>query len=80
MRSQQVIEKLRSLRQYALEQSEAVEIQWDAEDSHMVRYANSAVSLNSHEDITRLRVTVYGDHRQASSSQVVDFEDRKSVV
>lgn len=75
MRSQQVIEKLQSLRQYALEQSEAVEIQWDAEDSHMVRYANSAVSLNSHEDITRLRVTVYGDHRQASSSQVVDFDD-----
>lgn len=75
MRSQLIIEKLQALRQYALAQSEDVQIDWNAEKSHMVRYANSAVSLNSHEDMTRLEVTVYGDHRQASSSMIVDADD-----
>ena len=58
MRAQTVIERLRELRDYALTLGVPVRIDWSAEDSHMVRYANSAVSLNSKEEITCLGVTV----------------------
>jgi predicted Zn-dependent protease len=75
MRSQDVIAKLRELREYALAQGAKVQIIWSAEDSHMVRYANSAVSLNSNENLTRLEVTVYGDRKKASSGLVVDYEN-----
>lgn len=79
MRSQEVIEKLRSLRDYALTLGVPVRIDWSAEDSHMVRYANSAVSLNSHEDISRLQVTAYGDHKQTSTSLTAGYEDQEAM-
>ena len=79
MRAQSVIERLRELRDYALTLGVPVRIDWSAEDSHMVRYANSAVSLNSKEEITRLGVTVYGDHKQASTSLTVDEKDLEAM-
>lgn len=79
MRSQAVIEKLRYLRDYALTLGVPVRIDWSAEDSHMVRYANSAVSLNSKEEITRLQVTAYGDHKLASTRLTVDENDLEAM-
>ncbi len=79
MRPQTVIEKLKELREYALQQDALVQIMWNAENSRMVRYANSAVSLNSHEDITRLEVAAFGDHKQASASLTADEEDMAAM-
>ncbi|HZK29530.1 MAG TPA: metallopeptidase TldD-related protein [Clostridia bacterium] len=79
MRPQDVIAKLRELREYALTQKAKAQILWSAEDSHMVRYANSAISLNSDEKLTRLAVTVYGDHKQASTGLIVDYDDMETM-
>ena len=79
MRAQLVIEKLRELRDHALEQGAQVQIRWSSEDSRMVRYATSAVSLNSHEAITRLEVMALGDHRQATASLTADEGDMEAM-
>ena len=79
MGPQAVIEKLQALRDHALQRKADVYIQWSAEDSHMVRYANSAVSLNSHEAITRLQVAALGDHKQTSTRVTVDSQDLEAM-
>ncbi|NLA96507.1 MAG: hypothetical protein GX838_06675 [Clostridiaceae bacterium] len=79
MGPQAVIEKLQALRDHALQREADVYIQWSAEDSHMVRYANSAVSLNSHEAITRLQVAALGDHKQTSTRVTVDSQDLEAM-
>lgn len=79
MGPQAVIEKLRILRDHALLRKADVYIQWSAEDSHMVRYANSAVSLNSHEAITRLQVAALADHKQTSTMLTVDSQDLEAM-
>lgn len=79
MKPNAVIQTLRELRDYAVSKGVEAEIRWSAEDSHMVRYANSAISLNSHEAISRLQVTVFGDHRQTSASLTMDDEDMETM-
>lgn len=70
-----IIETLRELRRYALDRGAVAAIHWNAEDSHMVRYANSAISLNSHEDLVRMRVSVYDGRREATTGLIVDPAD-----
>lgn len=83
MRAATVIDQLQCLRDHALGRGARVQFRWTSEDSRMVRYANSAVSLNAHEAITRLEVMAYGDRRQASASLITDegnLEAMKATV
>ncbi len=75
MASNQIISKLRTLRDYAIAQGAKAHLEWKAEDSHLVRYANSAISLNTNERLTVLEVTVFDDHKIASSVLIVDEND-----
>jgi hypothetical protein len=58
MVSHEIISKLRILREYALAQGARAHLEWKAEDSHLVRYANSAISLNTNEHLTILEASV----------------------
>ncbi|HHW92969.1 MAG TPA: hypothetical protein GX734_00500 [Clostridiaceae bacterium] len=75
MASDQIISKLRTLREYALSKGARVHLEWTTEDSRLVRFANSAVSLNTTERLTILDVSVYGDDRHASTQLIVDEND-----
>ena len=64
---EQIIQTLNELRAYA--QSKGVEaiIEYHEEDSSLMRFANSAISLNTNEHLIRLEITAYdGKKRQAS--------------
>ncbi len=79
MASDQIISTLRTLRAYALAQGADIHIEWKAEDSHLVRYANSAVSLNTNERLTILKITAYGDHKCASANLIVGENDLQTM-
>jgi predicted Zn-dependent protease len=79
MASHEIFSKLRTLREYALAQGARAHLEWKAEDSHLVRYANSTISLNTNEHLTILEVTVYGDHKSASTTLIVDENDLDTI-
>jgi len=43
------------------------------EDSYLMRFANSAISLNTNEHLIRLEITVYDDKRRASYEMITDL-------
>jgi len=67
------------LREYALARGARAHLEWNAEDSHLVRYANSAISLNTNEHLTILEVSVYGDYKRASTTLIVDENDVETM-
>jgi len=75
MASNKIISKLRTLREYALDKGARVHFEWNTVDSRLVRFANSAISLNTTEHLTILDVSVYGDDKLASTQSIVDEND-----
>ncbi len=75
MASKNIISKLRTLREYALDKGARVHLEWNTEDSRLVRFANSAISLNTTERLTILDVSVYGEDKLASTQSIVDEND-----
>ena len=75
---EQIIAALQALRQYALEQTAgqgiAVGLDYHEEDSALVRFANSAVSLNTSEHLVRLTITACQDRRRASCQLITHLE------
>lgn len=79
MAKENAIKVLQELAAYARSKDAKAMFSWQSEDSRFVRYANSAVSLNTREILTKLEVTVYGDRKMASSSIMTDAEDLDSM-
>jgi predicted Zn-dependent protease len=79
MAKENAIKVLQELAAYARLKNARAMFFWQSEDSRFVRYANSAVSLNTREILTKLNVTVYGDRKKASSSIMTDAEDLDSM-
>ena len=72
-----ILETLKTLRQYALEKSleEGCEVSlfYHEEDSYLVRFANSAISLNTNEHLIRLEILAYTGQKRASCELVTDL-------
>jgi predicted Zn-dependent protease len=61
-----VLETLRDLRAYALAKGVEAGFLYHEEDSYLMRFANSAISLNTNEHLIRLEITAYQDRQRAS--------------
>lgn len=75
-----VFDTLSRLREYALARGAQATFSWQREDSRLVRYANSAISLNTTEDVTRLSVTAFEARRSVSINAVIDPYDVPAML
>lgn len=71
--------KLSALRAYAVHKGVKAALSLHREDSHLVRLANSGISLNTSEALTRVTVTAYAEHKTASVQMMCDLEDEKAL-
>ena len=69
---QRVIALLKELRAYALEKSLRAAIYYHEEDSYLMRFANSAISLNTNEHLVRLQISVYDGNKHADYEMIAD--------
>ncbi len=69
----QIIQTLQDLRQYALGKGYEIELFYHEEDSYLMRFANSAISLNTNEHLIRLEITAYSGRKRASYMLITDL-------
>lgn len=69
-----IIETLRTLRQYAVDRGYEVAIVYHEEDSYLMRFANSAISLNTNEHLIRLEVIAYDGKKRASFELITNLD------
>ena len=55
----QIINTLKTLRTYALQKGYDISLEYHEEDSYLMRFANSAISLNTNEHLIRLEITAH---------------------
>lgn len=70
---EQILQTLKDLRAYALEKGYEVSIFYHEEDSYLVRFANSAISLNTNEHLIRLSISAYEGKKRASYDLITDL-------
>jgi predicted Zn-dependent protease len=68
-----ILQTLRDLRAYALSKGYEVSIDYHEEDSALMRFANSAISLNTNEHLIRLSVTAYEGRKRAGYDLITDL-------
>jgi predicted Zn-dependent protease len=74
-----VISLLKELRAYALQKGLQAAIFYHEEDSYLMRFANSAISLNTNEHLIRLEITVYEEKKRATYSMIADPEKLEPI-
>ncbi|MBE0687216.1 MAG: hypothetical protein IH585_14595 [Anaerolineaceae bacterium] len=70
---EKILQTLTSLREYTLSKGVTAAFTYHEEDSYLMRFANSAISLNTNEHLIRLEITVYDDKRRASYEMITDL-------
>jgi PmbA protein len=65
-----ILQTLRDLRAYALAKGVEATFLYHEEDSYLMRFANSAISLNTNEHLIRLEITAYRDRQRASYEMI----------
>ncbi len=71
---ERILQTLRELRAYALSKAGLeVVIFYHEEDSYLMRFANSAISLNTNEHLIRLEIVAYADRKRASYEMITDL-------
>lgn len=68
-----ILQTLHDLRKYALAAGYEVELYYQEENGSLMRFANSAVSLNTSEHLIRLGIQATKDRRQASVNLITDL-------
>ena len=71
--SEKILQTLGALRDYALEKGYEISLYYHEEDSYLMRFANSAISLNTNEHLIRLEVTAYEGSKRASYAMITDL-------
>jgi predicted Zn-dependent protease len=69
-----IIQTLIALRAYALQKGREITLDYHEEDSYLMRFANSAISLNTNEHLIRLEITAYDGRKRASYGLITDLE------
>jgi PmbA protein len=72
---EQIIQTLQDLRHYALGKGYEIELFYQEEDSYLMRFANSAISLNTNEHLIRLEITAYSGRQRASYSLITNLDE-----
>lgn len=65
-----ILQTLRDLRAYALSKNVNATFFYHEEESYLMRFANSAISLNTNEHLIRLEITAYEDRKRASYEMI----------
>lgn len=69
---ERILQTLRDLRAYALSKNVEAAFFYHEEESCLMRFANSAISLNTNEHLIRLEITAFEDRRRASFEMITD--------
>ncbi len=77
--SNQVIDLLQKLRQSALSRGLQALISYHEEDSYLMRFANSAISLNTNEHLISLDFVAYDGRKKVSYGIIADPTDFDSM-
>ncbi len=75
----EIISLLRTLRQAALDRGLKATIHYHEEDSFLMRFANSAISLNTNERLVRLDFKAFDGRKTAQVASIVDPTDLDGV-
>jgi PmbA protein len=70
---EQILQTLKDLRQYAIGKGFVVDLFYHEEDSYLMRFANSAISLNTNEHLIRLEITAYSGTKRAGYELITDL-------
>ena len=70
---ERIFETLRELRRFALEKGAEATFLYHEEDSYLMRFANSAISLNTNEHLIRLEITTYDGQKRATYEMITDL-------
>jgi predicted Zn-dependent protease len=68
-----ILQALRTLCQYARENGYEIELYYHEEHSYLMRFANSAISLNTNEHLIRLNITAYSGRKRASYALITNL-------
>ena len=71
---ERIIQTLQGLREYALNKGYVVALDYHEEESCLMRFANSAISLNTNEHLIRVEVTAYDGRRRASYEMITNLD------
>jgi predicted Zn-dependent protease len=71
---ERILQTLSDLRAYALAQGGDVDIFYHEEDSTLMRFANSAISLNTNEHLIRLEISASKGRKRASYELITDLD------
>jgi predicted Zn-dependent protease len=71
---EKILQTLRDRRAYALAKGYEVTLDYHEEESSLMRFANSAISLNTNEHLIRLSITAYEGRKRASYDLITDLE------
>ncbi len=71
---EQIIQILQDLRAYALGKGYEIEFFYQEEDSYLMRFANSAISLNTNEHLLRLDITAYSGRKRANYTLITNLD------
>jgi predicted Zn-dependent protease len=71
---EQIINTLKTLRAYAVEKGYDISLDYHEEDSYLMRFANSAISLNTNEHLIRLEITAHDGRKRASYEMITDLD------
>ena len=80
---ERILKTLRDLRAYALQKGYDISLFYHEEDSYLMRFANSAISLNTNEHLIRLEVEAYEGKKRASYELITDLnkvDDMKQAI
>ena len=69
-----IIQTLQDLRSYALGKGFEIELFYQEEAASLMRFANSAISLNTNEHLIRLKITAYSGRRRISRTLITNLD------
>jgi predicted Zn-dependent protease len=68
-----ILKTMQDLRAYSIQKGYEITLFYHEEDSYLMRFANSAISLNTNEHLIRLNVTAYQDRKRAEYELITDL-------
>jgi PmbA protein len=71
---ERILNTLKELRTYALGKGVEIEIGYHEEDSQLMRFANSAISLNTNEHLIRIDITAQDGRRRANYGLITNLD------
>jgi predicted Zn-dependent protease len=71
---EKILKTLHDLRDYAVAKKVDASFIYHEEDSYLMRFANSSISLNTNEHLIRLEITAYQDRQKATYELITNLD------